>query len=78
MISCDECGASFTRKFNLKRHQTSRCKGRMLINTVCNVNNRYQPKDVNVADALINKVINDDDDKITYGNTMIHPYSRKK
>ena len=77
MISCHKCGASFTRKFNLKRHQASRCKGRMLINTVRNINNRYQPKEGNVADALINKVI-DDDDRITNGSMMIHPYSRKE
>ena len=78
MISCYKCGASFTRKFNLKRHQASRCKGRMLVNTVRNMNNSYQPKEGNVADALINKVIDDDDDKITNGSMMIHPYSRKE
>ena len=67
MISCHKCGASFTRKFNLKRHQASRCKGRMLVDTVRNMNNSYQPKEGNVADALINKVIDDDDEKITNG-----------
>ena len=28
---CVKCGATFTCKFNLKRHQKSRCKGGMVL-----------------------------------------------
>ena len=28
---CDKFGATFTRKFNLKRHQKSRCEGEMVL-----------------------------------------------
>ena len=30
--SCKECGNTFTRKFNLKRHQKDRCKKRLSTN----------------------------------------------
>ena len=73
---CEGCG-NMMRSDNLRRHQASICKGRMLMNTVQHINNHYRPEDGNAADALINKVI-DDDDKITNGNMMIHPYSRKE
>ena len=74
---CEGCG-NMMRSDNLRRHQASICKGRMLMNTVQHVNNHYRPEDGNAADALINKVIDDDGDKITNGNMMIYPYSRKE
>ena len=76
MISCDKCGASFARKFNLERHQTSRCKGRMLINTVRNEatavaeNNRHQPKDFKLSSFIDNIINNTPENE----NTMIQPF----
>ena len=53
---CEGCG-NMMRSDNLRRHQASICKGRMLMNTVQHINNHYRPEDGNAADALINKVI---------------------
>ena len=53
---CEGCG-NMMRSDNLRRHQASICKGRMLMNTVQHVNNHYRPEDGNAADALINKMI---------------------
>ena len=52
---CEGCG-NMMRSDNLRRHQASICKGRMLMNTVRHVNSHYRPEDGNAADALINKV----------------------
>ena len=79
MTSCDKCGASFTRKFNLKRHQTSRCKGRMLTNTIgdgvvatVGENNHLRPEDSRLSPtpSFIDKIINNNPES---ENTMIQP-----
>ena len=63
-FTCDKCGASFTRKFNLKRHQTSRCKSMVVMNTsaedaACAVEEsiHHPPKDSSLS-RFIDNIIN--------------------
>ena len=74
IFTCDKCGASFSRKFNLKRHQTSSCKGTVVMNTSVNdaadsvkENDVQQPKDSQWA-SFINDIINK---KSESGNALI-------
>ena len=72
-FTCDRCGASFSRKFNLKRHQASRCKQSVLMNKSTDAveeNFVQQPKDSqwsSFIDAVINKSPDDDN------NNLIQP-----
>ena len=69
MPSCGKCGASFTRKYNLERHQTSRCKGGMRMNTVSNEtvavavreNNHQRTKNSQLS-SFIDNIINKNPD----------------
>ena len=74
IFTCDKCGASFSRKFNLKRQQTSSCKGTVVMNTSVNdaadsvkENDVQQPKDSQWA-SFINDIINK---KSESGNALI-------
>ena len=76
MTFCDKCGASFTRKYNLIRHQTSRCKGRMVMNALndevaitVEENNHQQPEDSQLS-SFINNII---DNTPESENTVIQP-----
>ena len=73
-FTCDICGASFSRKFNLKRHQTSRCKSTVVMNTCFNdaadavkENDVQQPKDSQWP-SFINDIMNKEPDS---GNATI-------
>ena len=75
-FTCDDCGASFSRKFNLKRHQTSRCKSTVLVNTsldnaadAVRENDDQQPKDSQWS-SFINDIINK---KSETGDATIQP-----
>ena len=61
---CDTCGTSFSRKFNMKRHQKSRCKSVEVMNTsfdvatdAVNEKTDQQPKDSQWS-SLIDNIIN--------------------
>ena len=75
-FTCDKCGASFTRKFNLNRHQTRRCKSMVVMKTSANVatgvvkeNDHRHRKDPQWS-SLINSIINK---KPESGDATIQP-----
>ena len=71
-FTCDTCGASFSRKFNLKRHQTNRCKNTVVMNTSSNDAadaGKAKAKDSQWSN-LINDIINK---KPESGDAMIQP-----
>ena len=87
-FTCDACGASFSRKFNLKRHQTSRCKSKVVMNTsfddaadTAKENADQQPKGsqwANLIDSIINKKPESGDATIQPLNTSTMSDAAKK
>ena len=77
MVSCAKCGASFTRKFNLKRHQTSRCKGSKFMNTasdktVAVKDDNWRRVNDSQFRSLIDDIINKNPEE--GDNNMIEPF----
>ena len=73
-FTCDRCGALFSRKFNLKRHQTSRCKQSVLMKddaTDAVKENDDQSKDSQWSN-FINDIINK---KPESGDATIQPFN---
>ena len=73
-FTCDRCGALFSRKFNLKRHQTSRCKQSVLMKDdatdAVKENDDQKSKDSRWSD-FINDIINK---KPESGDATIQPF----
>ena len=70
-FTCDTCGALFSRKFNLKRHQTSRCESIVVINTKDDAADAVKAKGKDSQwPSFINDIINK---KSESGDAMIQP-----
>ena len=61
--SCDNCGATFTRKFNLKRHQASRCKRGMVKNLEQSSMSNMKVTNLTVKDLKQKSDNNETDDR---------------
>ena len=61
--SCDNCGATFTRKFNLKRHQASRCKRGMVKNLEQSLMSNMKVTNLAVKDLKQKSDNNETDDR---------------
>ena len=75
-FTCDKCGASFTRKLNFRRHQTSRCKSMVAMKTSANngtsavKENDHQQLDDHQRSSVIDSIINK---KRESGDATIQP-----